>query len=155
MTRVWLFLHLFGFTLWIGGALAVMVAGIAGRREERAGLAAIVRAQSAVYRMVIGPGAIIAVLSGILLTFRNSGARYPGADLWLILMQGAGIVAALITLFVSVPTAAKLTRLDHSGKTAAYFDELRNRQKLVSTVVGMLALAALLGGLMVAHGSAY
>ena len=33
MIRLWLFLHILGFTLWIGGALAAMVAGIAARRE--------------------------------------------------------------------------------------------------------------------------
>jgi flagellar biosynthesis component FlhA len=138
--------------MWIGGALAVMVAGVAARREDRTALGAIVRSQSLVYRVIVGPGALVTVLAGILLTFRNSGARFAGADLWLIVMQGAGVVAGLLTLFISVPTASKLGRLDPSGKTAPYFDELRSRQKMVSTVAGVLALVALFAGMMVAHG---
>ena len=151
MIRAWLFLHLLGFTMWIGGALGVMVAGIAGRREDRSALAAIVRAQSLVY-LVVGPGALLAVLSGILLTFRNSGTRFAGADLWLILMQGAGALAALLTLLISLPTASKLGRLDPMGKTGPYFDELRSRQKLVSTISGILAVTALVAGMMLVHG---
>jgi hypothetical protein len=152
MTRVWLLLHLIGFTMWIGGALAVMVAGIAARREDRTALGAIVRSQSLVYRVIVGPGALVTVLAGILLTFRNSGARFAGADLWLIIMQAAGVFAGLLTLFISLPTASKLGRLDPSGKTEPYFDELRSRQKMVSTVAGVLALVALFAGIMVAHG---
>jgi hypothetical protein len=152
MSRLWLFLHLLGFTLWIGGAMAVFIVSIAARREERPALGTVVRAQSLVYRMLIGPGALITVLAGILLTFRDTGARFVGADLWLILMQACGGFAALLTLFISVPTASKLGRLDPEGKTAPYFDELRARQRLVSSVVGVLALAALLGGMMVTHG---
>jgi flagellar biosynthesis component FlhA len=152
MTRVWLLLHLLGFTMWIGGALGVFVSGIAGRREDRAGLGAIVRGQSLVYRVIVGPGALLTVLAGILLTFRNSGMRFAGADVWLILMQGAGVVAGLLTLFISVPTASKLGRLDPSGKTGPYFDELRARQKMVSTIAGTLALVALVAGMMVTHG---
>ncbi len=152
MTRVWLFLHLLGFTVWIGGAMAVMVAGVAAKREGREALGAVVRAQSTIYRVLIGPGAVVTVLAGLLLTFRNSGTAYPGADLWLILMQATGVIAGLVTLFISVPTAAKLGRLDPMAKEGPYFDELRARQKLVSTVAGLLALAAMLGGMMVAHG---
>ena len=137
MTRAWLLLHLLGFSMWIGGALAVMVAGVAGRRESRTALGAIVRAQSLVYRVIIAPGALVTVLAGILLTFRNSGVRFPGADLWLIIMQGGGI----------------LGRLDPEGKTGPYFDELRARQKLVGTIAGVLALVALVAGMMVAHGA--
>jgi hypothetical protein len=100
----------------------------------------------------VGPGALLAVLSGILLTFRNSGTRFAGADLWLILMQGAGALAALLTLLISLPTASKLGRLDPMGKTGPYFDELRSRQKLVSTISGMLAVTALVAGMMLVHG---
>ena len=46
MIRVWLFLHLLGFTAWIGGALASMVAGFAGRREDRARLGAAAAARA-------------------------------------------------------------------------------------------------------------
>ena len=152
MIRLWLFLHILGFTLWIGGALAAMVAGIASRREDRAGLGAVVRTQAAVQKVVVAPGALLSVLSGLMLTFSVTSLRggEAGFNLWLVLMQGTGLVAALIVLMVGLPTAAKLARVDPEGPGAAYFDELRQRQRVVGSVAGLLALAALVGGAMVA-----
>ena len=152
MIRLWLFLHIVGFTLWIGGALAAMVAGIAARREDRAGLGAVVRVQAAVQKTLVAPGALLAVLSGLMLTFAVTSLRGgdAGFNLWLVLMQGAGVVGALIVLMVGLPTAAKLARLDPEGPGAAYFDELRQRQRVVGSVAGVFALAALVGGAMVA-----
>jgi hypothetical protein len=150
--RLWVFLHILGFTLWIGGALAAMVAGIASRREDRAGLGAVVRTQAAVQKVVVAPGALLSVLSGLMLTFSVTSLRggEAGFNFWLVLMQGAGLVAALVVLMVGLPTAAKLARLDPDGPGAAYFDELRQRQRVVGSVAGILALAALVGGAMVA-----
>jgi hypothetical protein len=51
---------------------------------------------------------------------------------------------------VGLPTAAKLARLDPQGPGAAYFDELRQRQRVVGSVAGVFALAALIGGAMLA-----
>ena len=152
MIRLWLFLHILGFTLWIGGALAAMVAGIASRHEDRAGLGAVVRTQAAVQKVVVAPGALLSVLSGLMLTFSVTSLRggEAGFNLWLVLMQGTGLVAALIVLMVGLPTAAKLARVDPEGPGAAYFDELRQRQRVVGSVAGLLALAALVGGAMVA-----
>ncbi len=145
MSTLWLFLHLAGFTMWIGGGLGAMFAGIASKKEERVAMGAVVRAQSVVYKSVIGPGALLTVLSGLVLTLLYSG-KVTGPTAWLMVMQGAGIVGGLLTLFISVPTSAKLARLDPMGQAAAYFDELRARQKVVSMIAGALALAALIAG---------
>lgn len=152
MIRLWLFLHIVGFTLWIGGALAAMVVGIAAKREDRASLGAVVRGQAAVQKILVAPGALLAVLSGLMLTFTVTSLRggAPGFSFWLVLMQGAGLVGALIVLMVGLPTAAKLARLDPEGPGAVYFDELRQRQRVVGSLAGILALAALVGGAMVA-----
>jgi len=151
MIRLWLFLHLLGFTMWLGGGLASMVAGIAGKREDRTGLGAIARAQAAVHRALVAPGALLAVLSGLILTFSVSGTtgELVGFNLWLLVMQGTGAVGALLVLLIGLPTAAKLSRLDPSGPGAAYFDELRQRQRVVGSVSGTLALVALVAGAMV------
>ncbi|MBA3659831.1 MAG: hypothetical protein H0W67_09560 [Gemmatimonadales bacterium] len=148
--RIWLFLHLLGFTLWIGGGWAVMFAGIAARREGREGLGTVARAQAAVHRTVIGPGALLTVLSGLLLTFMVTGnsGELRGSNTWLAVMQGAGLIGALLTLFISLPTAVKLGRLDPAGEGAAYFDELRSRQKIVASISGTLGLVALISGAM-------
>lgn len=151
MIRVWLFLHLLGFTVWIGGALASMVAGFAGRREDRARLGAIVRAQSAMEKILIAPGALVTVLSGLILTFRVSArmGELVGFSFWLVLMQGTGILGALVALLVSLPTASRLARLDPAGPNAFYIDELRARQRIASSIAGVLAMAALVAGAMV------
>lgn len=144
MNRLWLFLHLLGFVMWMGGGLASMFAGIAAKSESRAGVGAVVRAQSAIQRSIIAPGALLTVLSGLMLTFALAGMA--GGSVWLMVMQGAGLVAALITLFVALPTATRLSRLDPTGDQAAYFDELRTRQKVVGMVWGLLVLLSLVGG---------
>jgi len=147
--RLWLFLHLLGFTLWLGGAIASMVMGIAAKREDRHGLGAVVRAQSALMKRVIAPGALLAVLSGLILTFQLSGAGdMVGFNIWLVVMQGAGLVAALLTLLISLPTATKLSRMDPEGETGRYFDELRQRQRIVASISGTLGLVALFAGAM-------
>jgi len=150
--RLWLFLHILGFTLWIGGALAAMVAGIAAKHEDRASLGAVVRAQAAVQKILVAPGALLAVLSGLMLTFSvtSLSGGEPGVNFWLVLMQAAGIVGGLLVLLVGLPTAARLARLDPEGAGAAYFDELRQRQRVVGSIAGVFALAALVGGAMVA-----
>ncbi len=151
MIRFWLFVHLLGFTMWLGGGFAAMIAGIASKREDRAGLGAVVRSQAAMHKMVIAPGALLTVLSGLILTFSVSArmGELTGFSLPLVVMQGAGLVGALVALMVALPTSAKLARLDPSGPGAAYFDELRQRQKLVSSIAGALALVALVAGALV------
>ncbi len=148
MSRAWLFLHLLGFTMWLGGAIAAMIIGIAAKREDRHGLGAVVRAQATLMKVAIAPGALLAVLSGLILTFRIGGSELPGFSIWLMLMQGAGLVAALLTLLIALPTATKLSRLEPSGETARYFDELRQRQRMVGSISGMFGLVALFAGAM-------
>jgi hypothetical protein len=150
VTQLWLFLHLLGFTLWLGGAIASMIMGIAAKREDRPGLGAVVRSQSSLMKVAIGPGALITVLSGLILTFSLSGANseYAGFSIWLVIMQGAGLVAALFTLLISLPTATKLSRLDPLGEGAGYFDELRQRQRIVGSISGTFGLVALFAGAM-------
>ena len=152
MIRLWIVLHIIGFTLWIGGGLASMVAGIVSRNEERARLGAVVRAQAAVQKILVAPGALLAVLSGIMLTFGMTSLRggEVGFSFWLVLMQGAGILGALIVLMVGLPTASRLARVDPEGPNAAYFDELRQRQRMTGAIAGVFAVAALLGGAMLA-----
>ena len=151
MIRFWLFLHLLGFTMWLGGGFASMAAGIAAKREDRAGLGAIVRSQAAVWKAIIAPGAILAALSGLMLTFSVAGrmGELAAFNTWLIVMQSTGLLGALLVLLVGLPTAARLARLDPMGQGAAYFDELRQRQKIVASASGTLALVALVAGTLV------
>jgi hypothetical protein len=149
--RLWLFLHLLGFTMWLGGALAAMAAGIAAKREDRDGLGAVARSQAAVQKAIVAPGALLTVLSGLILTFSVTArmGELVGFSLPLVVMQGAGILGALVVLLLSLPTAAKLGRLDPTGPGAAYFDELRQRQRVTSSIAGVFGLIALVAGALV------
>ena len=111
-------------------------------------LGVVVRRQAAVQRFIIAPGALLVVLSGLILTFSVSGrsGELVGFNLALVVMQAAGILGALLSLMVALPTAARLGRLEPTGPGAAYFDELRQRQKVVTSIAGMLGLIALVAG---------
>jgi hypothetical protein len=63
-----------------------------------------------------------------------------------MLMQIAGVLAAILVLFVSLPTLAKLTRISPTGETAPVFDVLRKRQSMAGAIAGFLGLIALLSG---------
>jgi hypothetical protein len=147
VSRAWLFLHLLGFTLWLGGAIASMIIGIAAKREDRSGLGAVVRSQATLTKIAIAPGALLTVLSGLILTFQLT-TDVTGFSIWLMIMQGAGIIAALLTLLISLPTATRLGRLDPTGEAARYFDELRARQRIVASISGTFGLVALFAGAM-------
>lgn len=143
MTQLWLFLHFLGFTAWLGGGFAAMVAGLSSKKETRSGVGAVVRAQSAIHKRVAAPGAALVVLSGLILTIGMMNATMTAPSPWLMTMQGAGILGALVTLLGSLPVASRLARLDPEGQHAALFDDLRSRQKLLASVAGTLAMVAL------------
>ena len=145
MNGIWYFIHYLAFTAWLGGALAAMAVGITMKRIDRSLWGAVVDGQAAIYRTMIGPGATVVVLSGLILTLRMYNAMAGGgAGSWLGTMQGAGIVGALVTLLGAMPAALKLSRLEPLGPHAAAFDSLRKRLAITGSIGGMLGLIALL-----------
>lgn len=148
MTRVMLFFHLLGFTLWLGGSFAMMMVSIAGRKEERGALRSVARIQAMIARGVVGPGAAVAVVTGLILTFRMYVPDAPSPSMWLMVMQGAGILAGLLTFILALPTVNRLTRIDPTGEHAAYFDQLRQRARMAGMASALLALLALVAGAM-------
>lgn len=69
---------------------------------------------------------------------------------WLMLMQGAGLVGALLVLFVSVPTSNRLAKVNPVD-SAELFDAVRRRQAIAGTLAGTLALLALVAGAMLSR----
>ena len=87
------------------------------------------------------------MLSGLMLTL-NVNSRFgepETAGPWLMVMQVTGLIAGLLTLFVIVPTGARLARMDPETHAAA-FDRLRKRVRVVAMASGTLGLIALLAG---------
>jgi hypothetical protein len=146
MRGVWLFLHYMGFAAWLGGGLALMLAGITAKHFAPADRLAVYRATGAVARALIGPGALLVLLSGFVLSvpFFSSDAM-PG---WLMAMQGLGLVGAILAIGVVTPTAARMGRLelDPRGELPETFAGLRKRQAVFATLAGIFAMLALLAG---------
>lgn len=146
MHGFWLFVHVLGIVLWLGGGLATMVAGVTAKHFSAESRIAAYRLTSAVQRILVGPGAVAVVLSGVPLSLRfmKEGA-VPG---WLSLMMAAGIPAAVIALGVALPTAARLGRLDlnPSGELPEQFSGLRQRLVRAASIAGGLGLIALAAG---------
>jgi len=140
------FLHLFGQIAWLGGALAAMTIGIASKREQKEHLGPTVRLQSAIYQNLIAPGALVVVVSGILLTLNMyNQATAVGLSRGLMAMQGFGILGALIILVYTLPKSTKLARLEPGGPAAAMFEGLRRKvvmSGMVASTLGVLALVA-------------
>lgn len=146
MQGIWLFLHYMGFVAWLGGGLAVMLIGITAKHFPPEQRLAVYRTTSVVARNLIGPGAVIVVLSGFVLSlpfFKN--ATVPS---WLMAMQSLGLIGAIIAIGVVTPTAARLGRLelDPRGEIPEAFAGLRRRQAIFATLAGLFALLALLAG---------
>lgn len=148
MIKLMLFLHILGFMLWMGGAMAIMITSIAARKEERAVLGPLARMQAAITGVMVGPGAGVTVVSGLILTFRMFGTAQPAPSGWIMIMQAAGLLAGIITLAFAIPAAGRLRRMDPMGREAASFDALRGRQRVAGSISGLLAFVALVAGVM-------
>jgi mannitol-specific phosphotransferase system IIBC component len=146
MTTLWHLAHIAGFTLWLGGGLAGMLIGLKGRAEDRATQAVIVRLLAGIHRIVMFPGILLAVISGGALSAAAANAGAPSS--WLMLMQIAGVIAAILVLFVSLPALGRLNRIPPTGDTAPRFDALRKRQAMSGMIAGILGLLALIGGVL-------
>jgi hypothetical protein len=146
MRTFWMSLHLIGFTLWIGGGIATMAAGIVAKRFAPEARLAGYRITSAVWRVLIGPAVLAEMASGIALSqpYMKSG-EVPG---WLGLMMGTGLVAALVALGVALPAAAALgnLQLDAKGALPARFAAVRARLVWAASISGGLALVGLIAG---------
>ncbi len=146
MKGVWLFLHVMGFVAWLGGGLAVMLSGITAKYFPPDQRLAVYRVMSVVSRNLIGPGAVLVVVSGFVLSVPYfKSATVPT---WLMAMQGLGLLGAIVAIWVVMPTAARLGRLelDPRGELPESFSGLRRRQAVFATVAGVFALMALISG---------
>lgn len=146
MRGLLLFLHVLGFTWWLGGGMAAMVAGVAAKNFAPAERLAVYGGLSALSRIIVAPGAFLVLASGVMLMLSSGGGDAPPA--WLGIMLGAGLVGALLVLIVVVPTATKLGRLtpDPRGDLPETFTTLRKRQALFATIAGTLGILALIAG---------
>src|SRR5947208_11017658 len=102
MRGFWLLVHVLGFTLWLGGGIATMVAGVTAKRFSAGERLVGYKLIGAIQRLLVAPGALAVVLSGFALAgpYMKQGA-VPG---WMGLMMGAGLLGAIAAVAISVPT---------------------------------------------------
>jgi hypothetical protein len=146
----WSAVHLIGFVAWMGGILAALIVVRAARREPRGIQAVGARLGASLHRGLVGPGAMLTVLSGLLLTLGMYGGATSvgGLPRPLIVMELAGILGAAVALVVLLPTATRLARIDPLGEYAAAFDRLRANLSRWSLASALLAAVALLAAAM-------
>ncbi|MES2124331.1 MAG: hypothetical protein V4503_06545 [Gemmatimonadota bacterium] len=152
MSGGWRLIHFLAFVAWIGGGLGVMMAGRVMQRLDRSLWGGVADVQAALYRTLVGPGSILTVASGVVLTLRMYGALSGESRPWLGLMQGMGLLGALVTLLGAMPAAARLGRLEPLGETAAAFDAARSRLRITGMIGGLCAFLALLAGALYRTG---
>src|SRR5712672_2875405 len=85
MRGLWLFLHILGFAAWMGGGLAMMLAGITAKNFSPEERLAVYRTVSVVARNLVGTGALLVLVSGFVLSIPYFQATMPG---WLMTMRG-------------------------------------------------------------------
>lgn len=142
MKGFWMLVHVLGFTLWLGGGIATMVAGVTAKQMGAAERLAGYKLIGAVQRLLVAPGALAVVLSGLFLA--QPYMKQGDVPAWLGLMMVAGILGAIGAVAISVPTAAQLARLEPQGnELPAAFQRLRKRQILAATVAGTFGLIAM------------
>lgn len=146
MRGLWLFLHFMGFIAWLGGGLATMLAGVTAKHFPADQRLSVYRVMSVITRNLVGPGAVLATVTGFILSvpyFKN--AMVPT---WLMAMQSLGFLGAIVAIAIVTPTAARLGRLDVDarGELPEAFAGLRRRQAIFATIAGVFALLALLAG---------
>ena len=71
------------------------------------------------------------------------GARL--GETGIIIMQGSGLLAAVMLLAISAPAARKISRLAATEPLPPEFERLRKRMATASSVAGILGLLALVG----------
>jgi hypothetical protein len=144
-------IHLIGVIAWMGGTWAALVVGRTQPGVSRPTVGFIVRQQAAIYRALVGPGAMLTVLSGLFLTLQMYGGATSvgGLPRPLMIMQLTGMVGGVIALIAVLPTAMRVSRIDPAGEYAAAFDRLRANLRLwalASALLGMIAVVAAVVG---------
>lgn len=153
MRTTWYFVHIAGYTIWIGGALAAMVLAIAAKGEPASAQGTATRLQTRLYPMLIGPGAAMAVVSGLILTLElYNQVTAIGLSHWLMAMQGLGLIAGILVIVAALPTAAKLSRVDPVADPGVHAG-LRRRLAAISMGANSLALLALVTGALYRYGA--
>lgn len=153
MARIFIFFHLLGMALWLGGMLTLGVWTARARRSGDAHVVSFVYGTAGrLYKGVVSVGAWFSILSGGALMFVTGRPWFrPFPEHWLFQMQVLGIAAFLVTVAYLVPNSSALARLAESGgsgsaEAQAEFGKRVKRSAIFGSVVGVVLIYLILAG---------
>ncbi len=127
-----------------------MLIGFSSKADSHEARVVVYRLLARVHALVIAPGAVLTLLSGVVLTTNivtaGGGDRLgtPG----MATMQVGGLIAAVLMVAVSLPTANRRAAIIKSGsgpEQDAILTQLRKRQIMASSIAGLLIIASVWG----------
>lgn len=152
--RIWVFFHLLGMALWLGGMFALSMWTSRSRKADDLRVVAFAYSVAhRLYRGIVLGAAWLSVLSGVVLMFVTDRPWFrPFPEHWLFQMQILGIIAVLAFTFYVVPNAGALAMLAGQaaveGEPSAAFNARVKKQAIVGSVIGaILVYQVLLGSL--------
>ncbi len=151
MWGIQLFLHWLGFAVWLGAQLTFMVWGPAVREAKLEVWAHTWITLGRVQRVIVAPAAAVATITGISLTMGLAARDVDmGSAVWLMAMQGFGLLAGLLALGVTTPLANRMAALAHrsleKGERDPGAERVRSRLALVGSITGLFIIVALYFG---------
>ena len=145
------FLHAVGWAVWLGASLTFMVFGPAARKVPLASWAHTWMTLAKVQRVLVAPAAAVATVTGILLTMALVKSHFDmGSAMWLMVMQGFGLVAAILTIVFATPLVNRMARLAErsleKGEMDPAAERVRKALALTSSIAGVMILVAVYFG---------
>ena len=156
MTAV-LALHLIGVALWLGAGSVALVFAVDARADTGMRLPRLLLL-GRIYSLVLAPGAVLATGSGIALTMMaySAGMSTRLGEPALATMQGLGLLAGVIEVFVGFPTAQRLAGAAAISVTEGKpwrGDRLRVRLTILLTMTLALVVVSTYLGVLGASGN--
>jgi hypothetical protein len=140
--------------MWIGGWFVVLVLAAAERGESSQVRATLFGLVARAHTVVMVPGALLTLGSGIVWSMAIVGAgdvQARVAPLGVGVMTAAGFVGGLLIAFVALPSAVQLKAVAFptaDGKMLPVFERQRKRLIAASTVAGVLAVVSLFASVL-------
>ena len=107
-----LFLHVAGCAVWLGAQLSFMVWDPAAQKASLQAWAHTWMVLGRVQRALVSPACLVATVTGIYLTMALVRSQFDmGSAYWLMVMQGLGLLAALLTLAIATPMVNRMALL--------------------------------------------
>jgi uncharacterized membrane protein len=141
------FLHQVAVAIWLGGSLTFMIWGPAARNASLESWAHTWHTLAKVQRALVAPAAAVATITGITMTMGLVKRDFDmGSATWLMVMQGFGLVAGLLTLGIATPLANRMALLARrsveKGARDPLAERVRSRLALAGSVSGACILVA-------------